>query len=73
MQIPVLYEKINEKGFEGHYYAYIPTLGLTTQGYGIDGAKDAALDLVKLWLEENKSNSELRKVNSEVIFSNLEV
>jgi len=73
MQIPVLYKKIIEEGFEGQYYAYIPTLGLTTQGIGIDGAKAAALDLVRLWIDDQAESDKLIRQNSEVLFSNLEV
>jgi len=29
-------------------------LDLTTHGLGIDGAKEAAMDLIHLWIEEKK-------------------
>lgn len=52
-------EKINELGFpKGYYYAYIPSLGLTTHGKGINGALEAAKDLVFLWIEEKRANNE---------------
>ncbi|MBU1298411.1 MAG: hypothetical protein KKG06_12435 [Bacteroidetes bacterium] len=55
----VVYEKIIDPNFpEGYYYAHILTLDLTTNGYGIDGAKKAAFDLVKLSIEEKKANGE---------------
>jgi predicted RNase H-like HicB family nuclease len=73
MQVPVLYERINEKGFEGQYYAHIPTLGLLTQGIGIDGAKAAAIDLVRLWIDDQADSDKLIKQKSEVFFSSLEV
>ncbi|MCX6149147.1 MAG: hypothetical protein NTX22_01335 [Ignavibacteriales bacterium] len=52
MTYTISYEKINDPSFEeGCYY---PALDLTTHGYGIEGAKAAALDLLKLWFEEKK-------------------
>ena len=40
MKIGVVYEKLTDKNFTtGYYYAHIPTLGLTTHGKGIEGAK----------------------------------
>jgi predicted RNase H-like HicB family nuclease len=53
MTYTIVYQKINEKNFPpGFYYAHIPALDLTTHGLGIDGAKAAAKDLLKLWIEE---------------------
>ncbi|MDP2208575.1 MAG: hypothetical protein Q8K98_07350 [Bacteroidota bacterium] len=40
---------------DGYYYAHLPTLDLTTHGFGIEGAKQAALDLIKLWIDEKKN------------------
>ena len=51
MNFGVLFEKIREPDFPpGYFYAHVPTLGLTTHGLGVDGAREAALDLVRLWL-----------------------
>jgi len=59
MSIGVLFEKIHEPGFsDGWFYAHVPSLGLTTHGQGIDGARKAALDLVRLWLAEKKAHGE---------------
>ena len=56
MKFSVIIEKIDDNELEeGLYYAYIPSLGLTTHGYGIEGAKDAAKDLAELWIAENQS------------------
>ena len=53
MTYTVVYEQISDPSFPaGYYYAHIPSLDLTTHGLGIDGAKNAAIDLVKLWIEE---------------------
>jgi hypothetical protein len=47
MTYTVVYEKIIDPHFpEGHYYAHIPSLDLTTHELGIEGAKK----LIKLSL-----------------------
>ena len=59
MNIGVLFEKVRDSDFPpGYFYAHVPTLGLTTHGVGVDGAREAALDLVRLWLAEKKANGE---------------
>ena len=51
MQYGIIFEKIEDPGFPaGYYYAHIPALGLTTHGIGIEGARAAAIDLIKLWV-----------------------
>lgn len=70
MNYLVIFEKITEPNFdESYYYAYIPTLDLTTHGFGIEGAKEAALDLLKVWLIDNPQDNKPK----EYIFSSLEV
>jgi predicted RNase H-like HicB family nuclease len=54
----VNYEKIDEPGFEGWYYAHIPAFDLTTHGLGIDGARAAAEDLLKVWIEVKLEHGE---------------
>lgn len=50
MMYTIIYEKITEQNFEpGYYYAHIPAFDLTTHGLGIEGAKEAAIDLLKIW------------------------
>ena len=74
MNFGVLYEKIEEAGFpSGYFYAHIPSLGLTTQGIGIDGARDAAEDLIQLWIAEKKANGEPLPSKTEVLFSTLNI
>ena len=74
MQYGVLFERIEESGFPpGYYYAHVPSLGLTTHGLGVDGARAAALDLLDLWLTEKKANGESCPSPSEVLFSTLEI
>jgi predicted RNase H-like HicB family nuclease len=59
LQYKIIYEKITDGSApEGYYYAHIPVLDLTTHGMGIEGAKEAARDLMKIWIEEKKANGE---------------
>ncbi len=54
MTFGIVFEKIDSPDFpSGYYYAHIPAVGLTTHGLGIEGARAAALDLLKLWLAES--------------------
>lgn len=55
------------------YYAHVPALGLTTHGEGIEGARAAAEDLVKLWLSEKKASGESIGLPSEFFFSTIEI
>jgi len=58
---------------EGFYYAHVPTLGLTTHGHGIEGARAAAEDLIKLWLSEKKAAGEAVDLPSEFFFSTVDI
>jgi len=74
MNLGVLFERLQEAGFPpGYYYAHIPTLGLTTHGLGVEGAREAALDLARLWLAEKRANSDTCPPAAEVLFSTLEL
>lgn len=56
----ILFEKIQDKDFEpGYYYAHIHSLGLTTHGFGIEGAREAAKDLISVWIAEKKACNEI--------------
>ncbi len=67
-------KKINDSSFpKGYYYAHIPTLDLTTHGLGIDGAKNAAEDLLKIWIEEKKANGEKIPIEEEIFYSKIEI
>jgi hypothetical protein len=35
MTYGIIFEKIQEPVFEGEYYAHVPSLDLTTQGFGL--------------------------------------
>ncbi|MGA2686131.1 MAG: hypothetical protein ABSF51_13880 [Verrucomicrobiota bacterium] len=53
MNFGILFEKVTDKDFPaGYFYAHVPSLGLTTHGLGIEGAKKAVVDLLRLWLAE---------------------
>ncbi len=55
----IIYEKITDGSLpDNYFYAHIPALDLTTHGIGINGAKDAAKDLIKLWIKEISANCE---------------
>ena len=70
----IVYERIDDESLPpGYYYAHIPALDLTTQGKGIEGAKTAALDLVRLWIEEKHANGETIPVEKEMFFSQIEL
>ncbi|MDP3683070.1 MAG: hypothetical protein Q8S01_03980, partial [Ignavibacteria bacterium] len=67
-------EKISDPSFEkGYYYAHLPALDLTTHGFGIEGAKAAALDLLKLWIDEKKANGEQIIREEESFYSKIEL
>ncbi len=74
MNFGILFEKVQDKDFPPEYfYAHIPSLGLTTHGLGVDGARQAAFDLARLWLTEKKINGELVPSSSEILFSTLDI
>lgn len=69
----ILFEKIQDADFPGYYYAHIPSLGLTTHGLGIEGAREAAEDLIKLWVAEKKANGEIVNISPELFYSTIEI
>lgn len=74
MNYGVLFEKITDGDFpSGFYHAHVPALALTTHGLGIEGAREAARDLLQLWLAEKKANGEPAPPPSECFFSNIEI
>ncbi len=73
MSYLVVFEKITDQSFPpDYYYAHIPALGLTTHGLGIDGARQAANDLLQIWIAEKKANHE-DIANPEILVSTLEL
>ena len=74
MNFGVLFEKVTDQEFPaGYYYAHVPSLGLTTHGLGIEGARQAARDLLQLWIAEKQSNGETIPPSGETLFSTLEL
>ncbi|PZR73547.1 MAG: hypothetical protein DLM73_10480 [Chthoniobacterales bacterium] len=59
MTYGILFEKAETAELSpGSYYAHVPALALTTHGEGIEGARAAAEDLIKLWLSEKRAAGE---------------
>jgi predicted RNase H-like HicB family nuclease len=59
MTFSAVFERVEDSAFPaGYYYAHIPSLGLTTHGLGVEGARKAVADLVQLWLAERRANGE---------------
>jgi predicted RNase H-like HicB family nuclease len=74
MNYGILFERIQEPDFpSGYYYAHIPALGLTAHGLGVEGAREAARDLVRQWIDEKRAQHEPIPAPSEVFFSTLEL
>ncbi len=74
MTYGILFEKIEESEMPaGSYYAHIPALGLTTHGEGIEGAREAARDLVQLWIAEKRAAGEAVGRPAEFLFATVEV
>ena len=74
MNFGVLFEKVTDAEFPaGYYCAHVPSLGVTTHGLGIDGAREAAADLLRMWTAEKRANGEKVNASGETLFSTLEV
>ena len=74
MRFSVVFEKVQDAGFPaGYYYAHLPSLGLTTHGLGVEGARQAAADLLQLWLAEKRASGEEVAASSEPLFGTLEI
>jgi predicted RNase H-like HicB family nuclease len=74
MRYAVMLERLPaEEGMPGYYYAHVPSLSLTTHGLGMEGALEAARDLVKLWNEEKRAQGEPIITQSEAILATVEV
>ncbi|MDP3851445.1 MAG: hypothetical protein Q8Q59_13130 [Luteolibacter sp.] len=63
----------DDEGMPGYYYAHLPSLGLTTHGLGMEGALDAARDLVTMWNEEKRAQGESVTAAAEAILATVEV
>jgi predicted RNase H-like HicB family nuclease len=74
MTYTIIYEKITDGSLpDSYYYAHIPILDLTTHGSGIEGAKQAARELVQAWIEEKKANGEVVPIEDDTLISKIEI
>ena len=74
MTYTILFQKIEDKDFpSGYYYAHIPSFDITTHGSGIEGAREAVKDLVKIWIEEKKAEGEKVEPENEFLISKIEM
>lgn len=74
MKYTVVFEEMRDTSFPaGYYYAHIPSLDLTTHGLGIEGAREADLDLLKAWMEEKKANGEGLPPEGTTLYSTIEI
>lgn len=73
MRYSVLIEAVTETGFEGYYYAHVPSLDLTTHGQGIEGALQAAKELVEAWVAEKHAHGETVPLERHSVIAHIEV
>ncbi len=73
MRYSVLIEAVNETGFEGYYYAHVPSLDLTTHAQGIEGALQAAQELVEAWVAEKRAHGETIPTEGHSVIAQIEV
>jgi len=73
MRYTVILEPTNEPDNPGWYYAHIPTLDLTTHGLGLEGAMDAARDLVTGWIAELKRAGKEIPLETQGFVSQIEI
>lgn len=73
MRYAVLIEPIQEPGFEGFYYAHIPSLDLTTQGKGVEAALAAARELAGAWIAEKRARGEALPPDTAALIAHIEI
>ena len=74
MRYSVLVEPVEEsERLPGFYYAHVPSLGITTHGSGVEGALDAARDLIRLWVDEKRAAGETPVPARESLLATVEV
>ena len=74
MHFSLLIEAVREAGFPpGYYYAHVPALDLTTHGEGIEGARAAAADLIRLWVWEKRARGEPVPREANSYFAQIEI
>ena len=73
MRYSVLIEAVSETGFEGYYCAHVPSLDLTTHGQGIEGALQAAKELVEAWVAEKQAHGETVPLERQSVVAQIDV
>ena len=73
MRYTVILEATNEADNPGWCYAHIPSLDLTTHGLGLEGAMEAARDLVTGWIAELRSSGKEIPVEKQGFVSQIEI
>jgi predicted RNase H-like HicB family nuclease len=74
MRYSVLVEPVEaEEKMPGCFYAHVPSLGVTTHGRGIEGALEAARDLIHLWVDEKRAAGENPAPARESLLATVEV
>lgn len=74
MRYSLLIEPVGEADFpSGYYCAHVPALDLTTHGAGIEGARAAAKDLIRLWIEEKRARGEPVPCEADSYFAQIEI
>lgn len=74
MRYAVMLEQLTDcESMPGYFYAHVPSLGLTTHGQGLEGALDAARDLVSLWVEEKREHGDEIRVQADAVLATVEV
>jgi predicted RNase H-like HicB family nuclease len=69
----VFLEPVDEPGFEGYYYAHIPTLDLTTHGVGVEGALKAIQELAEAWIAEKRTHGDPVPVERHAMMAHIDV
>lgn len=74
MRYSLLIEPVRKEGYPaGYCFAHVPALDLTTHGKGIEGAKAAAENLIRLSLEEKRACGQFIPVEKDSFFAHVEI
>jgi predicted RNase H-like HicB family nuclease len=73
MRYTIILEPTNEPDKPGWYYAHVPALDLTTHGFGLEGAMEAARDLAAGWVAELRNHGEEVPIEKGAFVSHIEV
>ena len=73
MRYSVFLDPVTEPEFLGYYYAHIPSLDLTTHGQGVEGALQAAQELVEVWIAEKRAHGETVPVEERAVIRHIDV